>query len=97
MLNMKPERNKRFIALGFVEAVDQDNTPTTEELMSAYRVAGDSFIGRMKRLFIVLDDDEAAKQPWKAAVQKKKNKRHASGDGPSGSSGTKKKTLPATQ
>ncbi len=94
MLNVKQERHKRFTALSFVEAVAQDSNPTVEELIPAYRVAGDSFIGRMKTLFIVLDDDEAVKQPWKSGSVKKKNKRHASGDNASGS---KKKSLPATQ
>ena len=93
-LNVKPERNRRFTSLTFVEAVSQDSTATTKELLPAYRVAGDGFIGKMRRLFIVLDDDEAAKEPWKASVQKKKNKRHASGES---TSGTKKKALPATQ
>jgi hypothetical protein len=93
-LNVKPERNRRFVSLSYVEAVSQDSTPTTEELIPAYRVAGDGFVGKMRRLFIVLDEDEAAKEPWKAGVQKKKNKRQASGDS---SSGTKKKALPATQ
>jgi hypothetical protein len=94
MLNIKPKRHKRFVSLSFVEAIAQDSTPTTEELIPAYRVAGDGFIGRLKTLFVVLDDDEAAKQPWKSGNQKKKNKRHASGES---SSGSKKKTLPATQ
>ncbi len=98
MLNVKQERHKRFTALSFVEAVDQDRNPTVEELIPAYRVAGDGFVGRMKTLFIVLDDDEAAKQPWKSANVKKKNKRHASGESVSGASGSKKKNnLPATQ
>jgi hypothetical protein len=48
----------------------------------------------MKTLFVVLDDDEAAIQPWKSGNQKKKNKRHASGET---SSGLKKRPLPATQ
>jgi hypothetical protein len=95
-LNIRQERNRRFTSLGFVEAVCQDTNPTTEELIPAYRVAGDGFMGRMRRLFIVLDDDEAVKQPGKAGNQKKK-KRHASGEGSSGSSGSKKKPLPATQ
>jgi hypothetical protein len=97
MLNVKQERHKRFTALSFVEAVDQDRNPTVEELIPAYRVAGDGFVGRMKTLFIVLDDDEAVKQPWKSVNVKKKNKRHASGESASGASGSKKKTLPATQ
>jgi hypothetical protein len=94
MLNVKSEKNRRFIPLNFVEAVSQDTTPTTEELIPAYRVAGDGFPGKLKALFLVLDDDEAAKKPWKSEVQKKKNKRHASGDSLGGG---KKKNLPATQ
>ncbi len=80
MLNVKPEKNRRFVPLSFVEAVTQDTIPTTEELIPAYRVAGDGFPGKLKALFLILDDDEAAKQPWKSGVQKKQNKRHASGD-----------------
>jgi hypothetical protein len=93
-LNVRQERKRRFISLNFVEAVAQDGTPTTAELVSAYRVAGDGFPGKLKRLFLVLDDDEAAKKPGSAEAQKKKNKRHASGEG---SSGASKKSLPATQ
>jgi hypothetical protein len=93
-LNVREEKHKRFITLGFVEAVSQDSIISTEELIPAYRVAGDGFPGRLKRLFLVLDDDEAAKQPHKANTQKKKNKRHASGD--NADSG-KKKATPSTQ
>jgi hypothetical protein len=52
----------------------------------------------MKRLFILLDDDIAVKQPAKAVAPKKNIKRQASGEGTSGlgGSGTKKK-LPSTQ
>jgi hypothetical protein len=92
-LNVRPEKNRRPSPLSFVEAVGQDSTPTTEELIPAYRVAGDAFQGRMKSLFVILDDDEAAKQPHRAGNQKKKNKRHASGEG----SGDTKKKMPATQ
>jgi hypothetical protein len=92
-LNVRPERNRRPTPLSFVEAVGQDSTPTTTELIPAYRVAGDDFPGKLKRLFLVLDDDEAAKQPHKAGNQKKKNKRHASGEGPSDD----RKKMPATQ
>jgi hypothetical protein len=94
-LNVRQEKKRRFIPLMFVEAVAQDSTPTTEELIPAYRVAGDGFPGKLRRLFIVLDDDEAAKKPGKADFNKKKNKRHASGEGTS--SGLKKKSMPATQ
>ncbi len=80
--------------MSFVEAVSQDNIISTEELIPAYRVAGDGFPGRLKRLFLVLDDDEATKQPAKSATLKKKNKRHASGDS---TGGGKKKPVPSTQ
>jgi hypothetical protein len=94
MLHVRQERNRRFQALNFVESVSQDTRPTVEELIPAYRVAGDAFIGKMKSLFLVLDDDEAVKQPAKSGNQKKKNKRQASGD-----NGVlnKKKSLPSTQ
>jgi hypothetical protein len=95
-LHVRNERNRRFVALGFVEAVDQDRHVPVEELRPAYRVAGDAFIGRMKRLFVLLDDDVAVRQPAKAGNQKKNSKRQASGEGASGSSGPKKK-LPSTQ
>ncbi len=81
-----------------MEAVEQDPNLTTEELIPAYRVAGDAFIGKMKALFLVLDDDEAKKQPWKSGSQKKnqnqKKKRQASGEG---STDNKRKLMPATQ
>jgi hypothetical protein len=93
-LNVRSERNRRYTTLGFVEAVNQDSAPSTDELIPAYRVAGDGFIGRMKSLFLVLDDDVAVKQPQRAGAQKKKNKRQASGDNPSE---TKKNKLPSTQ
>ncbi len=82
------------MALSFVEAVDQDKHVPLEELHPAYRVAGDAFIGRMKKLFLLLDDDAALKQPAKAGQQKKTTKRQASGEGGSGS---KSKKLPSTQ
>jgi hypothetical protein len=94
-MHVRSERNRRFNPLSFVESVHQDRYVAHDELRPAYRVAGDSFIGRMKRLFILLDDDEAVRQPAKAANQKKKVKRQASGEGGPGS-GTKKK-LPSTQ
>jgi hypothetical protein len=95
-LNVRSERNKRHTSLSFVEAVDQDPILTTEELLPAYRVAGDAFIGKMKALFLVLDDDEAKKQPWKSSSQKKnqKKKHQASGEG---STDIKRKPMPATQ
>jgi hypothetical protein len=93
MLNIRPERNRRHTALSFVEAVVQDPNPTVEELLPAYRVAGESFMGQMRSLFIILDDDLAKKQPAKSGSQKKK-KRQASGEG---SVDAKKKSLPSTQ
>ncbi len=92
-LNVRTERNRRHTTLSFVEAVGQDSAPTVEELLPAYRVAGDGFIGKMKALFIILDDDVAVKQPQRAGIQKKK-KRQASGDS---TVETKKKALPSTQ
>jgi hypothetical protein len=59
VLNVRPDRNRRFQPLSFIEAISQDTQPTVEELLPAYRVAGDAFIGKMKRKFLVLDDDEA--------------------------------------
>ncbi len=93
MLNVRAERNRRHIALSFVKAVSQDSNPTLEELLPAYRIAGESFLGQMRSLFLVLDDDTAKKQPAKSGSQKKK-KRQASGEG---SVEAKKKTLPSTQ
>jgi hypothetical protein len=93
-LNFREEKHKRFISLSFMEAVSQDSIISTEELIPAYRVAGDDFQGCLKRHFLVLDDDEAAKQPAKASTIKKKNKRHASGDS---TWGGKKKAVPSTQ
>ncbi len=93
-LNVREEKHRRFVSLSFVEAIGQDSIISTEELIPAYRVAGDGFPGRLKRLFLVLDDDEAAKQPAKTGTQKKKNKRHASGDS---TGGGKKKAVPSTQ
>jgi hypothetical protein len=94
VLNVRSDRNRRFQPLSFVEAISQDTQPTVEELLPAYRVAGDAFIGKMKRLFLILDDDEAKNKPSKSGSQKKKNKRHASGEG---SIEAKKKNLPSTQ
>ncbi len=93
-LHVRTERNRRFIPLGFVEAVSQDRHVPAEELRPAYRVAGDVFIGRMKKLFLVLDDDVAVRQPAKAGSQKKNVKRQASGEGASGS---KQKKTSSTQ
>jgi hypothetical protein len=88
MLHIRPERNRRHVALSFVEAVSQDRAISVEELRPAYRVAGDAFLGRLKRLFIVLDDDEASQKPASAGSQKK-NKRQASGDSTNGAKNKK--------
>jgi hypothetical protein len=90
-MHVRSERNRRFTPLSFVEAVSQDRYVAHDDLRPAYRVAGDAFIGRMKRLFILLDDDEAVRQPAKAGTQKKQSKRQASGEGGSGGSGKQKK------
>ncbi len=95
-MHVRSERNRRFNALSFVESVAQDRHVAADDLRQAYRVAGDAFLGKMKRLFILLDDDEATRQPAKAANTKKKVKRQASGDGGSGGSGHKK-SMPSTQ
>jgi hypothetical protein len=94
MLHIRPERNRRHQSLSFVQAVSQDPNPTAEELLPAYRVAGESFIGQMRDLFIILDDDEAKRKPAKSDSQKKKKKRQASGEGPSD---IKRKSMPSTQ
>ncbi len=94
MLHVRPERNRRHQSLSFVEAVNQDPNPTAEELIPAYRVAGESFIGQMRALFMILDDDEAKRKPAKSDSQKKKKKRQASGEG---TSDIKRKSMPSTQ
>ncbi len=96
-LHVRNERNRRFVELGFVEAVKQDQHVPVDELRPAYRVAGDAFVGRMKKLFLLLDDDVAIRQPAKAANQKKTAKRQASGEGTSGGASGSKKKLPSTQ
>jgi hypothetical protein len=85
------------VGLSFVEAVAEDRHVPAEELRPAYRVAGDAFIGRMKRLFILLDDDVAVRQPAKAGSQKKTAKRQASVERASGGASGSKKKLPSTQ
>ncbi len=94
VMNVRPDRNRRFQQLSFIEAINQDSQPTVEELLPAYRVASEGFIGQMRKLFLVLDNDEATNKPNKSGTQKKKNKRHASGEG---STELKKKSLPSTQ
>jgi hypothetical protein len=96
-LHVRSERNRRFVGLSFVEAVSQDMHVPVEDLRPAYRVAGDAFIGRMKRLFILLDDDTAVKQPAKAGTQKKTAKRQASVERASGGASGSKKKVSSTQ
>jgi hypothetical protein len=78
--------------------------PTFEELKHAYHLAGQSFVGKLKETFLVLDDDLAKKvtksggrnqaaKAVKPAKDGKAVKRRASGEVPS----DVKKKLPATQ
>jgi hypothetical protein len=99
MLHIRQERNRRYTSYSYVSAVRRETTPPSfEELKHAYHVAGDSFIGRLKEIFLILDDD-AAKKPSnaggksKASKNAKAGKRRASGD----SSNEVKKKVPATQ
>ncbi len=84
-----------------------EETPSKFELRGAYRVAGSSFAGQLRKMFIILADDHVpdphtppSKAP-KAGGDKsvkdnkpvKKNKRHAADEGTSASS----KKMPATQ
>jgi len=76
-----------------VDAVTQEQPPRHEDLLAAYRIAGSKFQGRLKKLFLVLDDDMALKILAKGGKSgSRKNKRRASTDGSS-----QKKRLPSTQ
>ncbi len=103
MLHIRTERNKRYDSYSFVNAVTRESPPSFDELRHAYHVAGASFIGKLKQIFVVLDDDQA-KKPSTAGGHNKASKndkagkasgskRRASGDA---ASETRKK-LPATQ
>ncbi len=92
----------RYNSYSFVNAVTREqNPPSSEELRHAYHVAGNSFVGKLKELFIILDDDEAKKSSSAGGISKaakadkagKANKRRASGD----TSGETKKKVSATQ
>jgi len=102
MLHIRTERNRRYSNYSFVNAVCREsNPPPAEELKHAYHIAGESFIGKLKEYFILLDDDTAKKssnsggrlKAAKADKSGKGGKRRASGDA---SSETRKK-MPATQ
>jgi hypothetical protein len=97
MLHIRSERNKRYTSLSYVNAVTRDSNliPPAEELRHAYHVAGDSFIGKLKETFLVLDDDIAKKPSRSGGKNKavsgsgskagnkagsKANKRRASGE-----------------
>jgi len=81
-----------------------EEVPTKAELKAAYRIAGKSFAGILRKMFIILADDHVpephtppAKAP-KASVSKdakaiKQKKRRASDEG----SSTATKKIPATQ
>jgi hypothetical protein len=99
MLHLRSERNRRYDSYSFVEAVLQEETPTNLELKGAYRIAGKSFRGKLRKTFIVLQDDhvpEANTPPAKAAKpgssKDGKKKRRASDD-----NSTVKKKIPSTQ
>ncbi len=87
--------NVRYNILTYVDAVTQEQPPRHEDLLAAYRIAGSKFQGRLKKLFLVRDDDMALKIQAKGHGGKSgsgKNKRRASTDGSS-----QKKRLPSTQ
>jgi hypothetical protein len=86
------DKTRRYSTLTFVEAVTQEPHPGHDELQAAYRIAGSKLIGKLKKLFVILDDDVATKIQTRASSKGGKNKRRASLDGPSN-----KKRVPSTQ
>jgi hypothetical protein len=104
MLHFRQERNRRYSSLSFVKAVSRESPPPSyDELKHAYHLAGQSFVGKLKEIFLVLDDDMAKKatssggrskaaKSAKPSKDVKTNKRHASGD-----TGEVRKKIPATQ
>jgi len=92
LFNFRLHKTRRYSTLTFVEAVTQEPNPSHEDLSHAYRIAGNKLIGKLRKLFIVLDDDVAAKLQSRGSGRGVKNKRRASLDGPSN-----KKRLPSTQ
>jgi hypothetical protein len=105
MLHFRPERNRRYTSLSFVKAVKRESVPPSyEELKHAYHLAGQSFVGKLKEIFLVLDDDMAKKatnsggqskaaKASKPPKEVKGSKRRASGD----NSGELRSKVPATQ
>jgi hypothetical protein len=107
MLHYRSERNRRYNSVSYVKAVCMEQVPPTyNELKHAYHLAGQSFVGKLKEVFLVLDDDMAKKtsksggskqttKPGKPAkeVRASASKRHASGD----TSNDVRKKMPATQ
>ncbi len=62
MLHFRPERNRRYSSISYVKAISREPTPPTfDELRHAYHLAGQSFVGKLKEIFLVLDDDQAKK------------------------------------
>ncbi len=103
MLHYLAERNRCYNSLSYVKAISMEKVPPTyDELKHAYHLAGLSFVGKLKEIFVVLDDDLAkktsksgsSKQAAKATKPTKDGKkRRASGDVTSDI----KKKLPSTQ
>jgi hypothetical protein len=103
MLHYRAERNRRYNSLSYVKAITMEKVPPTyDELKHAYHLAGQSFVGKLKEIFVVLDDDLAkktsksggGKQTTKANKPiRDGKKRRASGDVTS----DVKKKLPSTQ
>lgn len=107
MLHYRSERNRRYNSLGYVKAICNEQVPPTfDELKHAYHLAGQSFVGKLKEIFLVLDDDLAKKasksgskaaakatKPVKDSKETKSTKRRASGDGTNDA----RKKLPSTQ
>jgi hypothetical protein len=90
-MHYRTDKTRRYNTLTFVDAVTQEPAPCHDDLQAAYRIAGSKFLGKLKKFFLVLDDDFAAKLQNKTSGPKK-NKRRASTDGPS-----QKKKMPSTQ
>jgi hypothetical protein len=104
MLHYRSERNRRYNSLNYVKAISMEKVPPTyDELKHAYHLAGQSFVGKLKEIFLVLDDDLAkktnksgSKQAAKASKPTKDGKaikRRASRD----ASSDARKKLPSTQ
>ncbi len=92
LMHYRMDKTRRYNTLTFVEAVSQEPAPHHDDLQAAYRIAGTKFLGKLKKLFLILDDDVGAKLQNKSAGSTGKNKRRASIDGPS-----QKRKMPASQ